>query len=185
MSADQVRLVRRLAVQRAADGRREHTITQVAKMLGVSRPRLYRALAEAAAGETSGGGAETRSPWPGRLTDGTATVLCTYCLMRRADRYSRRTRRNGGGPPARHHARRDPVSGVRDKRQGEDSPIKVGTAAAKPDRCWPTRMAMVTSGGCIRPHCCTLLLYGPLGGALQVTFRLVGDTGIEPVTSSV
>jgi hypothetical protein len=30
--------------QRGADGRREYTITQVAAMLGVSRPTLYRAL---------------------------------------------------------------------------------------------------------------------------------------------
>ena len=49
MSADQVRLARRLASQQTADGRREYTITQVAKMLGVSRPTLYRALEEAAA----------------------------------------------------------------------------------------------------------------------------------------
>ncbi len=40
MSADQVRLARQLASQRTADGRREYTITQVANMLGVSRPTL-------------------------------------------------------------------------------------------------------------------------------------------------
>jgi len=50
MSADQVRLARRLASQQTADGRREYTITQVAKMLGVSRPTLYRALEEATSG---------------------------------------------------------------------------------------------------------------------------------------
>jgi DNA invertase Pin-like site-specific DNA recombinase len=44
MSADQVKLARQLADQRGADGRREYTITQVAAMLGVSRPTLYRAL---------------------------------------------------------------------------------------------------------------------------------------------
>jgi hypothetical protein len=36
MSADQVRLARQLASRRAADGRREYTSTQVAKILGVS-----------------------------------------------------------------------------------------------------------------------------------------------------
>jgi DNA invertase Pin-like site-specific DNA recombinase len=44
MSADQVKLARQLADQRGADGRGEYTITQVAKMLGVSRPTLYRAI---------------------------------------------------------------------------------------------------------------------------------------------
>ena len=62
MSADQVRLARQLASQLAADGRRrEYTITQVAKMLGVRRPTLYRALEEATAGETPSAGAESRS----------------------------------------------------------------------------------------------------------------------------
>jgi DNA invertase Pin-like site-specific DNA recombinase len=44
MSADQVKLARQLADQRGADGRREYVITQVAAMLGVSRPELYRTL---------------------------------------------------------------------------------------------------------------------------------------------
>jgi DNA invertase Pin-like site-specific DNA recombinase len=44
MSPDQVKLARQLADQRGTDGRREYTITQVAAMLGVSRPTLYRAL---------------------------------------------------------------------------------------------------------------------------------------------
>jgi DNA invertase Pin-like site-specific DNA recombinase len=44
MSADQVKLARQLVDQRGADGRHEYTITQVAAMLGVSRPTLYRAL---------------------------------------------------------------------------------------------------------------------------------------------
>jgi DNA invertase Pin-like site-specific DNA recombinase len=44
MSADQVKLARQLVDQCGADGRREYTVTQVAVMLGVSRPTLYRAL---------------------------------------------------------------------------------------------------------------------------------------------
>jgi DNA-binding phage protein len=44
MIIDQVKLARQLADPRDVDGRREYTITQVAKMLGVSRPTLYRAL---------------------------------------------------------------------------------------------------------------------------------------------
>ena len=44
MSVNQVKLARQLADQRGADGRHEYTVTQVAEMLGVSRPTLYRAL---------------------------------------------------------------------------------------------------------------------------------------------
>jgi predicted DNA-binding transcriptional regulator AlpA len=44
MSSDQVKLARQLADQLGADGRRAYTITQVAAMLGVGRPTLYRAL---------------------------------------------------------------------------------------------------------------------------------------------
>jgi DNA invertase Pin-like site-specific DNA recombinase len=44
MSPDQVQLARKLADQTGEDGRREYTITQIAQMLGVSRPTLYRAL---------------------------------------------------------------------------------------------------------------------------------------------
>jgi DNA invertase Pin-like site-specific DNA recombinase len=50
MTPDQVRLARQLVDQRGADGRREYTVTQVAKMLGVSRPTLYRAIDAATAG---------------------------------------------------------------------------------------------------------------------------------------
>lgn len=52
MSPDQVKLARQLADQRGADGGREYTVTQVAQMLGVSRPTLYRALGDRAAGTT-------------------------------------------------------------------------------------------------------------------------------------
>jgi DNA invertase Pin-like site-specific DNA recombinase len=44
MSPDQVALAQKLADERDADGRNVYTITQVAAMLGVSRPTLYRAL---------------------------------------------------------------------------------------------------------------------------------------------
>lgn len=46
MTADQVALARKLADELGADGKSAHTITQVAQMLGVSRPTLYRALGE-------------------------------------------------------------------------------------------------------------------------------------------
>jgi DNA invertase Pin-like site-specific DNA recombinase len=62
MPAGQVRLARQLASQRAADGRREYTITRVAKMPGVSRPTLHRALEEAASGEASAPALKSRSP---------------------------------------------------------------------------------------------------------------------------
>ena len=44
MTGDQVQLARQLADKRDAGGRREYTITQIAEMLSVSRPTLYRAL---------------------------------------------------------------------------------------------------------------------------------------------
>lgn len=53
MSADQVTLARKLADERGEDGKQVYTITQVAQMLGVSRPTLYRALSAAADGTES------------------------------------------------------------------------------------------------------------------------------------
>ena len=44
MSDDQVTLARKLADERDAEGKSTYTITQIAQMLGVSRPTLYRAL---------------------------------------------------------------------------------------------------------------------------------------------
>ena len=44
MTADQVKLARKLAEERDPDGHNVYTITQVAAVLGVSRPTLYRAL---------------------------------------------------------------------------------------------------------------------------------------------
>lgn len=44
MTPEQVTLARKLAGERGPDGKRAYTVTQVAVMLGVSRPTLYRAL---------------------------------------------------------------------------------------------------------------------------------------------
>lgn len=49
MTEDQVQLARKLADERGPDGKSTYTITQVAGMLGVSRPTLYRALGGAKA----------------------------------------------------------------------------------------------------------------------------------------
>ena len=44
MSPDRVELARKLADEKAEDGRNAYTVTRIAEMLGVSRPTLYRAL---------------------------------------------------------------------------------------------------------------------------------------------
>ena len=55
MKPEQIGLARQLAAQKDDAGKNEHTITAIAKMLGVSRPTLYRALDETktAAGEVT------------------------------------------------------------------------------------------------------------------------------------
>jgi hypothetical protein len=44
ITSDQFRFARQLGDKHDARGRREYTITQIAEMLGVRRPTLYRAL---------------------------------------------------------------------------------------------------------------------------------------------
>jgi len=44
LKPDQVALARRLDAERTEAGKRAYTVTQIAAMLGVSRPTLYRAL---------------------------------------------------------------------------------------------------------------------------------------------
>ncbi len=77
MSAGQVKLARQLTHQQTADGHRRYTITQVAKMLGVSRPTLYRALEETAAGASSGINLGFRSRKPAAWPDSSKTVTVT------------------------------------------------------------------------------------------------------------
>jgi DNA invertase Pin-like site-specific DNA recombinase len=46
LTTDQIALAKQLADQTGEDGKRTYTITQIAGMLGVTRPTIYRALGE-------------------------------------------------------------------------------------------------------------------------------------------